>query len=196
MMSWVIDGNYERVPNGAQENKTTRRQWHTLWKLVNEDESEWKTITNESNNGREERGEWQRAGYRRIWGSILKDWEEAEGRKDRGESHMPKQKRAETAFILSNTCGPNATQRFFCRCTTWQRFTPMRKAVVTSSQLTGFLSGEDKGLESSCWSRAFWGRRSCCVWVFVFSGHCVPQQVCLLVGTSLALFMLYGLHTV
>lgn len=44
MMSWVIDGNYERVPNGAQENKTTRRQWHTLWKLVNEDESERKTL--------------------------------------------------------------------------------------------------------------------------------------------------------
>lgn len=62
---------------------------------------------------------------------------------------MLKQKRAEAAFILPNTCGFNATQRFFCCCSTRQRFTPMRKAAVTSSQLTESLSGGDKGLESS-----------------------------------------------
>lgn len=78
--------------------------------------------------------------------------------KIRGESHMLKQKRAEAAFILPNTCGFNATQRFFCCCSTRQRFTPMRKAAVTSSQLTESLSSGDKGLESSWWSQAV-GRR-------------------------------------
>lgn len=63
-------------------------------------------------------------------------------------------KRAEAASVLPNTCGFNATQRFFCCCSTRQRFTPMRKAAVTSSQLTESLSGGDKGLESSWWSQA------------------------------------------
>lgn len=70
---------------------------------------------------------------------------------------MLKQKRAEAAFILPNTCGFNATQRFFCCCSTRQRFTPMRKAAVTSSQLTESLSSGDKGLESSWWSQALGG---------------------------------------
>lgn len=71
---------------------------------------------------------------------------------------MLKQKRAEAAFILPNICGFSATQRFFCCCSTRQRFTPMRKAAVTSSQLTESLCGGDKGLESSWWSQAFEGR--------------------------------------
>lgn len=78
-------------------------------------------------------------------------------RKVRGESHMLQQKRAEAASILPNTCGFNATQRFFCCCSNRQRFTPMRKAAVTSSQLTESLSSGDKGLESSWWSQALGG---------------------------------------
>lgn len=107
------------------------------------------------------------------------------GRKDREESHMLQQKRAEEAFILPNACGFNATQRFFCCCSTRQRFTPTRKAVVTSSQLTESLSRRDKGLESSWWSQAFKGKRGCCVClcVFVFCAHCVLTCVCLFVGT-------------
>lgn len=67
---------------------------------------------------------------------------------------MPTQKGAEAALLLPNTCGFSATQRFFCCCSAAQRFTPMRKAAVTSSQLTESLSGRDKGLESSRWSQA------------------------------------------
>lgn len=98
---------------------------------------------------------------------ISKD-RKGRGRKDREESHMLQQKRAEEAFILPNACGFNATQRFFCCCSTRQRFTPTRKAVVTSSQLTESLSRRDKGLESSWWSQAFKGKRGCCVCVCVY----------------------------
>lgn len=38
-----------------------------------------------------------------------------------------KQKRVETAVILSNTHGFSATQRFCCCCTTRQKFTPWEK---------------------------------------------------------------------
>lgn len=102
--------------------------------------------------------------------------EEKKG-KVRGESHMLKQKRAEAGFILPNACGFNATQRFFCCCSTRQRFTPMRKAAVTSSQLTESLSSRHKGLKSSWWSQAFGGRgaavcASNCV-CYVFLHACV-----------------------
>lgn len=69
----------------------------------------------------------------------------------------------------------------------------MRKAAVTSSQLTESLCGGDKGLESSWWSQAFEGRvggggvpcvHEFCVFCFVL---CVLQLVCMFVGTKLAL---------
>lgn len=74
--------------------------------------------------------------------------------KVRRESHMLEQKRAEAVLVLGSTCGFSATQRFFCCCSARQRFTPMRKAAVTSSQLTESLSLRDKALESSWWSQA------------------------------------------
>lgn len=79
---------------------------------------------------------------------------------------MLEQKRAEAALVLGSTCGFSATQRFFCCCSARQRFTPMRKAAVTSSQLTESLSLRDKGLESSWWSLGWvGGARVLCVFV-------------------------------
>lgn len=104
---------------------------------------------------------------------------------------MLKQKRAEAAFILPNTCGFNATQRFFCCCSTRQRFTPMRKAAVTSSQLTESLSGGDKGLESSWWSQAFGEGEPLCVRAFVC--FVCPSTCVYVCGNLTCPFMLYGL---
>ncbi len=91
---------------------------------------------------------------------------------------MLKQKRAEAALILPNTCGLNATQRFFCCCTTRQRFTPMRKAAVTSSQLTDSLSCGHKGLESSWWSQSVREGKLPYVHVFVCFVCVVCPYVC------------------
>lgn len=135
---------------------------------------------------------------RRNRRGILKDGEKKGGRererkrKVRGESHMLKQKGAEAALILPNTCGFNATQRFFCCCSTRQRFTPMRKAAVTSSQLTESLSSRDKGLESSRWSQALGegAGGGCCVCVYL----CVvsPSTCVYVCGNLTCPFMLYG----
>lgn len=91
--------------------------------------------------------------------------ERERGEKVRRKSHMLEQKRAEAVLILGSTCGFSATQRFFCCCSARQRFTPMRKAAVTSSQLTESLSLGDKGLESSWWSQAWGGVVCVCICV-------------------------------
>lgn len=93
---------------------------------------------------------------------------------------MLEQKRAEVALVLGSTCGFSATQRFFCCCSARQRFTPMRKAAVTSSQLTESLSLRDKGPESSWWSLGGvkrWGEL--CVYVCLL---CRSFHVCMFVG--------------
>ena len=111
---------------------------------------------------------------------------------------MLQQKRAEAALILPNTCGFNATQRFFCCCSTRQRFTPMRKAAVTSSQLTESLSGGDKGLESSWWSQALGEGGPPCVRVScVFCVRCVSFHVCVrLWELNLAFYAVWPLRNI
>ena len=70
------------------------------------------------------------------------------------EERQSRKSHAETEKSGSSLRSPKymwvqCNTKIFCCCTTRQRFTPMRKAVVTSSQLTESLSGGDKGLESS-----------------------------------------------
>ena len=154
-----------------------RRRRHCEWELERNRQG-WGERTEREETGRAgEKKKSEIKSERRKRRGILKDRERRVSR----ESHMLKQKGAEAAFILPNTCGFNATQRFFCCCSTRQRFTPMRKAAVTSSQLTESLSGGDKGLESSWWSQALGGGgRGVYVHLCVL---CVLPRVCTFVGT-------------
>lgn len=68
----------------------------------------------------------------------------------------------------------------------------MRKAAVTSSQLTESLSLSDKGLESSWWTLGWVGEWGCCVCICVYS-WCESFRVCVCVCLWELNFAFYAL---